>query len=84
MGQASHRISIFDKLKLRSTLLVSNCSYTKIFIIGEGELVINGLVIFINFINRRPEVGYRFPIGLTKKYIVMQGGKELGVKGKVE
>jgi hypothetical protein len=52
--------------------------------LGEGELVIKSLVIFINFINRRQEVGYRFPIAPTKKYIVMQRGKELHVKGKVE
>ncbi len=64
--------------------MVSNCSYTNLFIIEEGELVINSFVIFRNFINRRPEVGYRFPIAPTKKYIVMQGGKELHDKGKVQ
>jgi hypothetical protein len=50
--------------------------------LGVGELVINGLVIFINFINRRPEVGYRFPIGRIKKYIVMQREEELRDKEK--
>jgi hypothetical protein len=68
--KASHHISIFDKLKLRSIVLVSNCSYSSL---GEGELVINCLVIFINYINRRPEVEYRFPIGPNKE---IQGCRE--------